>query len=160
MAKRPNSSLTFDPLLKVYKNFECQLDHLALDPAAKPEEFLPIEHCFKPVNMFNVELSLLRCKHCEVSDTWHQAVYDSYRLMYPMTQSEKDWKLNVLYKDISSNDVKPEKKSLLSVFRVGNKERIRFSGLNTMSPFYFDNYSLIVVSLSLTDSVRVGLQIE
>lgn len=143
----------------MYKNFECQLEHLLLDPQAKPEEFLPIEHCFKPVNTFNAELSFLRCKHCEVSDTWHQAVYDSYRRMHPMTQSEKDWKLNVLYKGIASNDIKPEKKSLLSIFRVGT-ERIKFFGLNTMSPFYFDNYSLTLVSVAVTDSIRVGFQIE
>ncbi len=96
----------------------------------------------------------------QVSDLWHKLVYDSYRVMYPMVRSEQEWKLTVLYKDIASNDVRPEKKCLLSMFRVGSKERIKFFGVNVMSPFYFDRFALTVASVHTTDSIQIGIRVE
>jgi hypothetical protein len=100
----------------------------------------------------------MRCKHCHISATWSQFVYDSYRLMYPMLNSEKEWTLDVTYKGIKSTSVRPEKKCVASMFRVA-MESIQFYGNEIMSPFNFDNYSLSIVKIGGRDSLKVGLTI-
>ncbi len=100
----------------------------------------------------------MRCKHCHISDVWSQHVYDSYRFMYPMLKSEKDWTLDVTFKGITTTDVKPEKKSEASMFRIG-WESIKYYGNEIMSPFNFDNYSLSIVNIGQRDECKVGVTI-
>ena len=45
--------------------------------------------------------------------------------MYPMLKSERDWKLTVIYKGITSESVRPEKKTVNAcIFRIGYEEVI------------------------------------
>lgn len=75
-----------------------------------------------------------------------------------MLNSEKDWKLSVTYKGITSESVSPAKKSILSMFKCGS-ESLKFFGNESMSPFNFDNYSMTIAKVASTDSLLVGLNI-
>ena len=75
-----------------------------------------------------------------------------------MLNSQKDWKLSVTYKGITSESISPEKKSLLSIFKCG-AESVKFFGNESMSPFNFDNYTMTIAKMANTDSLVAGLNI-
>ena len=77
-----------------------------------------------------------------------------------MLKSEKNWKLTVIYKGITSESVKPEKKtSNASIFRIGYEE-VKFYGTEKMSPFDFESFSMTILACSKADTFQVGLTIK
>ena len=80
--------------------------------------------------------------------------------MHPMLKSERDWKLTVIYKGITSESVRPEKKTVNAcIFRIGYEE-VRFYGSEKMSPFDFESFSITIVACSKADTFQVGLTIK
>ncbi len=77
-----------------------------------------------------------------------------------MLKSEKNWKLTVIYKDITSESVRPEKKTVNAcIFRIGYEE-VRFYGTEKMSPYDFESFSMTIVTCSKADTFQVGLTIK
>ena len=63
--------------------------------------------------------------------------------MYPMLNSEKDWLLTVTLNDVVADYVKPERKSVASLFNIGGSEVVSFYGTKQMSPFNFDCFNSV-----------------
>lgn len=78
--------------------------------------------------------------------------------MYPMLNSEKNWSLKVVLNEVVNDFVKPERKSLASLFNVGN-ETVTFYGTEQMSPFNFDNFKFTITSLNDAGTFKVGISI-
>jgi hypothetical protein len=79
--------------------------------------------------------------------------------MYPMLNSEKDWLLTVTLNDVVADYVKPERKSVASLFNIGGSEVVSFYGTKQMSPFNFDCFKLTLTDLNDADSIKVGISI-
>lgn len=79
--------------------------------------------------------------------------------MYPMLNSEKDWLLTVNLNDVVADYVKPERKSVASLFNVGASEVVSFYGTKQMSPFNFDSFKLTITDLNDADSIKCGISI-
>lgn len=78
--------------------------------------------------------------------------------MYPMLTSERDWSLTVNLNEVVADFVKPERKSMASLFNIGN-ESVTFYGTEQMSPFSFNNFKMTITSLNDADVYKVGISI-
>ncbi len=78
--------------------------------------------------------------------------------MHPFLKSESLWKLNVIYKGIVSQSVKPEKKSVASIFQIG-LETVKFFSTEQMSPYDFDHFTLTIIKCSKADGIKIGITI-
>jgi hypothetical protein len=76
-----------------------------------------------------------------------------------MLNSEKDWLLTVNLNDVVADYVKPERKSVASLFNVGASEVVSFYGTKQMSPFNFDSFKLTITDLNDADSIKCGISI-
>ena len=75
-----------------------------------------------------------------------------------MLKSEKCWALKIITKNIVSEGVKPERKSLSSIFSISEEEAF-FDSNEAMKPFNFDRFRFTLISLYENDSIRVGVSI-
>ena len=78
--------------------------------------------------------------------------------MYPMVNSEKNWLLRVKLNEVIADFVKPERKSVASLFNIGN-ESVTFHGTDPMSPFSFNCFKMTITSLNDAERFRLGISI-
>jgi hypothetical protein len=83
---------------------------------------------------------------------------ESYRKMYPMVNSEKNWLLRVNLNEVIADFVKPERKSVASLFNIGS-ESVTFHGTDEMSPFSFNSFKMTITSLNDAERFKVGISI-
>ena len=75
-----------------------------------------------------------------------------------MLKSEKCWTLKLVTRNIVTEGVKPERKSLSSIFSILD-EGAYFESNELMSPFNFDKFRVTLISLSKSDEIRIGVTI-
>ena len=77
-----------------------------------------------------------------------------------MMKSENGWHLKLVINNVViQNTVNPQKKAVSSMFDIG-AENATFVGLERLSPFQFDQFSVCFSNAVDADSIKVGVSIR